>query len=79
MQMLDWLKQAWALWKRFGHWMGNLLGRVVLTLLYFTIVLPYGLAMRWFSDPLHMKAPTAGSFWHARPEVEASLEQAQKQ
>jgi hypothetical protein len=78
-QLLHWLKQVWNTWKRFGHWLGNLVGAVVLTLLYFTIVLPYGVAIRFFSDPLALKAVKAGSFWRPRPQAAPSLEEAQTQ
>ncbi len=79
MIILDWLKRAWALWLRFGHFIGNIVGRVVLTLLYFTVVLPFGVGVRLFSDPLKIKEYKAASYWHPRPEVAISLEEARRQ
>jgi hypothetical protein len=79
MVVLDWLKKAWALWKRVGHFVGNIVGRVVLTVLYFTIVLPFGVGVRLFSDPLAIKLTRNASFWHQRPELEASLDEARRQ
>lgn len=79
MTILTYLKKAWALWKRFGQFIGDFAGRVVLTVLYFTIVLPFGLGVRFFSDPLVLKRVEADSFWHARPELGDSLEEAHRQ
>ena len=31
--------------------------RVVLTVMYFVVVGPFGLAARWFSDPLALRRP----------------------
>ena len=79
MIILDWLKKAWAVWKKFGQFIGDFVGRVVLTVLYFTIVMPFGLGTRFFSDPLAMKRIETASFWHARPEVNDSLDEARRQ
>ena len=31
-------REAWRLWKRFGHAVGDLVGRVAMTVFYFTIL-----------------------------------------
>jgi hypothetical protein len=49
------LQRFWDVWKRFGLFMGNLIGRIILTIFYFTIFLPFGLGMRLFGDPLAIK------------------------
>jgi hypothetical protein len=49
------LKRAWQAWKEFGHKVGNFQARVLLTVAYGVIILPFGLAARWFSDPLRIK------------------------
>jgi hypothetical protein len=49
------LRKFWESWKRFGHWMGDQVARIVLTLFYFTIFLPFGLVIRVFGDPLAIK------------------------
>jgi hypothetical protein len=79
MVILDWLKKAWAAWKKVGHFIGNVVGRVVLTILYFTVVLPFGVGVRLFGDPLAIKPKGGSSFWHHRPEVKDSLEEARRQ
>ena len=46
---------VWHHWKQFGHFLGDWLGRVVLTIFYFTMFVPFGIGVRLFSDPLHIK------------------------
>jgi len=49
------LKRAWEGWKRIAHKIGNFQARVLLTIFYGVLVLPFGLAARLFSDPLRIK------------------------
>jgi hypothetical protein len=53
--LLEDLKSLWSAWKRLAHKIGNFQARVLLTVLYATVVLPFGVIVRLFSDPLHMK------------------------
>src|SRR6185503_9025048 len=46
------LRKVWEAWKRFGQFIGDQLGRVVLTIFYFTLFMPFALGVRFFSDPL---------------------------
>ncbi len=48
-------KRVWAGWSRLMHTIGNFQARVLLSLLYAIVVLPFGLAVRLFADPLRMK------------------------
>jgi hypothetical protein len=70
------LQQAWELWKRFGLFMGNLFGRVILTLFYFTVYLPFGLGVRLFGDPLKIKG--ARPTWQERTTAGDDLDQARR-
>ncbi len=49
------LKTLWNAWKRLAHKIGNFQARVVLTIIYAVAVLPFGLVVRLFSDPLRIK------------------------
>lgn len=73
------LKKIWLAWKRLGQFIGDIVGRIVLTLLYFTIVLPFGVGVRLFSDPLKIKRTPTPSFWHPRQSVSNTLEEARRQ
>ena len=54
------LRKVWEAWKRFGHFMGDVIGRLVLTVFYFTLFMPFGLGVRFFGDPLaiHARGPS---------------------
>ncbi len=49
------LSRVWEGWKRFGQIMGDFIGRIVLTIFYFTIFMPFGLGVRIFGDRLDAK------------------------
>ncbi len=73
------------LWKRFTAWwmpiaeaIGNFMNRVILSIFYFVIVLPFGLGVRLFSDPLRIKKkPTSG--WTNSAMRSDGLDDARKQ
>lgn len=71
------LKKIWAGWQRFGHFMGDLLARIVLTLFYFTIFLPFGLISALFGDPLDMKRKPPR--WIERTTGDQTLADAQRE
>jgi len=53
-----------------SHWLGQHVGRILLTVIFFVAVLPLGLLLRAFGhDPLALRPrPGTASFWHpARP------------
>jgi hypothetical protein len=72
------LKKFWAGWKRFGHFMGDLLARVVLTVFYFTILLPFGLLTTLFGDPLNIKSK-AKPDWLKRETGDQTVTEARRQ
>jgi hypothetical protein len=75
--MLKQLKRAWQAWKDLAHKIGNFQARVLLTIFYGVLVLPFGLAARLFSDPLRIKQlPTK---WLDHPDESYDLQWARKQ
>jgi hypothetical protein len=44
--------RAWNGWKRIGQIIGDFIGRLVLTIFYFTLFMPFGLGVRIWGDPL---------------------------
>lgn len=71
------LKRIWQAWKRVAHRIGNFQSRVLLTIFYFVVVLPFGLATRLFSDPLRIKkCPTV---WLDHPNEAYDMPWARKQ
>ncbi len=71
------IKALWDAWKRLAHKIGNFQARVLLTVLYAIVVLPFGVAARLFSDALHIKNRPAKWMDHL-PEVH-DMSWAQKQ
>ena len=74
--MTIWQK-IWEGWKRIGGFIGDFFGRLILTLFYFTLVLPFGLLMRLFRDPLSLRR-TESPTWQAREDNETTLEAARR-
>ena len=72
------LRRLWQGWKRIAHKIGDFQARVLLTIFYFVIVSPFGLAVRTFSDPLALKAKTPRG-WRPRASGAVALEQARRQ
>jgi hypothetical protein len=76
--MKEKLRAFWEAWKRFGRFMGNIITRIVLTLLYFTIFLPFGIGARLFTDPLQIKEERNES-WNQRKTGDKTLEELTRQ
>ncbi len=75
------LRRLWEGWKAFGHSLGDFQARVLLTVFYFTVLIPYGLIMRAFGNPLRIRpldARRVRSAWESRGSVEASLARARQ-
>jgi hypothetical protein len=49
------LNRIWAGWKKYGQMIGDFIARLVLTLFYFTIFLPFGVGVRLLGDPLGLR------------------------
>ncbi len=43
--------------------MGDFIARVVLSVFYFTVFMPFGLGVRFLSDPLRVKLQDRDTFW----------------
>ena len=52
---MTFLRTAWQLWKRIALVIGDFIARVVLTIFYFTVFVPFGLGVRLLSDRLAIK------------------------
>ena len=74
---MDFPRKVWNAWVKIGHVIGDFIGRLLLSILYFTIVAPFGLITRFFNDPMQIN-DTGGPEWVTRDEVEATIEEAQR-
>ena len=73
------LSKLWKIWKQFGQLVGDFVARIFLTLFYFTILVPFGLVVRFFQDPLHLASDGQTSFWLKRAPRETSLSEAHRE
>jgi hypothetical protein len=71
----------WLAWDRFkiiAAIVGDVQGRVIVTLFYFTILVPFGLGARLFGDALRIRS-SGQPQWSERPPVQNGLEEARRQ
>lgn len=54
--------------------MGDVVGRVFLTVFHFTLFVPFALVVRLTSDPLQLHMTNKASYWMARETRERMLE-----
>ena len=74
---METLRKIWQAWKRFGRFMGDQIGRVVLTVFYFTLFVPFALGVRFFGDPLAMRASSRIK-WVERTTHDLTLEDSRR-
>jgi hypothetical protein len=70
---------AWERFKIITGVIGDVQGRLIAILFYFSILVPFGVASRMFSDPLNIRRDTSSSAWLERPPASAEIEAAQRQ
>lgn len=70
----------WNAWKGFARKMGNYQSCVLMAFIYFTIVMPFGLGVTLFSDPLGIKRPDDSSNWQPKElSLKPSVDEARSQ
>jgi len=69
--------KLWEGWKKFGHALGNFQARVLLTVIYSILILPFGLLVRLFSDSLHTKKRPEK--WFDHPPMPNDMNEARRQ
>jgi len=74
---METLRKVWEAWKRFGQFIGDMIGRVVLTVFYFTLFMPFALGVRFFGDPLAMR-PSSRVKWVERTTHDLTLEDSRR-
>ncbi|MCC7260998.1 MAG: hypothetical protein IT369_00615 [Candidatus Latescibacteria bacterium] len=74
----SWWKRAWQRWLRIATVIGDFQARVVLSLFYFVIALPFGLLVRLFADPLGIKGRRTTT-WTSFADRTQTLDQAARQ
>jgi hypothetical protein len=75
----NFLQGLWQSWRSFSIRMGNFQSRIVLSLFFFTIVTPFALTLKTFSDPLRIGYRGSESNWLPRMQSENNLERFKRQ
>ena len=75
---------VWRLWwanvKRIMRVIGDFQARIILSIFYAVLILPMGLLLRPFFDPLHLRRPAElASYWMPREPLDETLEGARLQ
>ncbi|MBI4277524.1 MAG: hypothetical protein HY660_03625 [Armatimonadetes bacterium] len=71
-------RRLWDGWKVIARKIGDFQARLLLTVLYFAIVAPFALAVRWSRDPLAIKPGTPRG-WRPRDTDASSMDWARRQ
>lgn len=74
---METIRKIWEGWKRVGQAIGDFIGRVVLTIFYFTLMLPFGIGVRLVGDPLAIK-PEMQPGWLSRSTRDQKLDDARR-
>ena len=69
--------KLWEGWKKIGHAIGDFQARVLLTVIYSVLIMPFGLLVRCFADSLHSKKRTVE--WLDHPPRPNDLNEARRQ
>ena len=73
-------RRLWEWWKRAARKIGDFNARVILTLFYCILLMPFALILKLFTDPLRIKPKTEKRWLEREPDREGDpLEKAAKQ
>ncbi len=68
------LRPVHAAWMKLGHVLGMINSRIILTVVYFVVVFPYGLVLRAFGhDPLSLRKSSGATTYRKVSQTPASL------
>ncbi len=73
-------KRIWQWWVPIAHKIGNFQARLILTVFYFTMFMPFAILVKLFTDPLRIKPKTKKGWIERKDEqVDDLLARARKQ
>jgi hypothetical protein len=70
---------GWGRWKELSQKAADFQARILLTVFYFTLMVPFGLVFGLVKDPLRIKRRPSGTYWLDRKPSSESLADAQRQ
>ena len=77
--MSELLALAWERFKVITSIIGDVQSYLIATLFYFTVVTPFGVGTRLFSDPLRQRVAEGQSRWIDRQTTPSDLDSAKRQ
>jgi hypothetical protein len=69
----------WSRLKIIASIVGDTQARIIATIFYFTILVPFAVISRLASDPLHTRSTPNTSYWVQRVPVQNDLDEAKRQ
>ena len=72
-------QHGWGKWKDLSRKGAEVQARVILTLFYFTAVVPFGLARTYLADPLRLRRSGQPRTWLERRTRDLTLDDARRQ
>lgn len=72
-------RTLWLVWKRIAKKIGDFQARPLMEVMYFALLWPFALAVRWGSDPLATKAGAAGGWRLRATEQGTEMDRARRQ
>ncbi|MBN1897259.1 MAG: hypothetical protein JW827_00660 [Spirochaetes bacterium] len=72
------LKKIWKYWKKFGLFIGTLIGIVISTVLYIVVISPFGIIISLFADYLGVRSRSRTN-WVLRKQKDLDLESMRRQ
>lgn len=73
------LTPLWKKWLRISEFIGNIMSRIILTVLYFTLFAIPGIGSRLLSDKLQIKSRKESYWINAKGKVPKNLEESRNQ
>ena len=70
---------GWSRWRTLSQKAADLLARIILTVFYFTAVVPFGVARTWLADPLRLRPSNQPRHWLPRQTRDRTLDDARRQ
>ena len=75
----DRARLGWSRWRGLSRAAGDLLARIILTVFYFTLLVPFALIRSRLADPLRIRPTKQPRQWLTRQTRDRTLEDARRQ
>lgn len=70
---------GWSRWRELSQKAADFQARILLTVFYFTVMVPFGVVFGLIKDPLRIKHRPSGTYWQERKPAADTLMTARRQ